>query len=62
MGSCRYAEQVATIIDEHFRQYIPENINRNKRYNKTFIISNRIICGENHIISDKDYKQIYYNL
>ncbi len=46
MGSRSYAEQVAMIIDEHFRQYIPKNNtrdrNQNNRHNKTFIVGNRI--------------------
>eukprot|EP01083_Nonionella_stella_P159088 518624_1 len=56
MGSRSYAEQVAMVIDEHFRQFTAE-FQRNK-HNRTFIIGNRIICREDHgNIADKDYKK-----
>merc|ERR1712154_184694 len=46
MGSRCYAEQVAMIIDEHFRKYTPDY--KQNIHNKTFIIGNRIICREDH--------------
>jgi len=44
------------VIDEHFVQYMKKE--NGTKYNKSFIIGNRIICREDHgNISDKDYKK-----